>query len=247
MAGPRESPYDAFAWAYNRYWGGRFASQVFPVLERLVFPLWPAGGRILDLCCGTGQLTHALTSRGLRVTGIDESEGMLGFARRNVPAAEFILADARAFVLPAVHHGVVSTFDSLNHIMSLKELTQVFWNVHAALVEHGAFLFDLNMEEGYRVRWRGTASLVEDDNVCIVLPGYDSDAKIGRYDITLFRLEAGTWRRSDLTHFQKCYSEAEVRSALAHAGFRDVSTYDAERDLGMSRNVGRTFFLARTG
>jgi len=40
-------------------------------------------------------------------------------------------------------------------------------------------------------------------------------------------------------------SEGEVRSALAEAGFREVSAYDAEKDLGMSGNVGRTFFLAR--
>jgi SAM-dependent methyltransferase len=243
--GRRHSDYDPFAWFYNRYWGERFAEQVLPVLDRLVFPLWPAGGRILDLCCGTGQLAHALATRGFRVTGIDGSVAMLRHARENAPGAEFILADARSFTSPAGYDGVLSTFDSLNHVMSLPELTATFRNVHAALVEHGAFLFDLNMEEGYRARWRGTASIVEDDDVCIVLPGYDPKERIGRYDITLFELKAGGWQRSDLTLLQRCYSEAEVRSALGQAGFGEVSTYDAENDLGMPRNVGRTFFLAR--
>lgn len=243
--GRRYADYDPFAWFYNRYWGARFAGLVLPVLERLVFPLWPAGGRLLDLCCGTGQLAHALATRGFLVTGIDGSEAMLRHARDNAPGGEFILADAQSFALPSVYHGALSTFDSLNHVMSLPELTAVFRNVHAVLVERGVLLFDLNMEEGYRVRWRGTASIVDDDNVCIVLPGYDPEERIGRYDITLFELKAGTWHRSDLALFQRCYPEAEVRSALGEAGFRRVSTYDAEKDLGLSRNVGRTFFLAR--
>jgi len=28
-------------------------------------------------------------------------------------------------------------------------------------------------------------------------------------------------------------------------GFFDIATFDAERDLGLARNVGRMFFLAR--
>ncbi|MEK6716502.1 MAG: hypothetical protein AABZ16_03320, partial [candidate division NC10 bacterium] len=101
------------------------------------------------------------------------------------------------------------------------------------------------MEEGYRARWRGSEAIVDDDNVCVVRAGYNAEEKVGWNEITMFRREGGIWRRADLTLRQRSYAEAEVRSALTEAGFSDIATFDAEGDLGLARNVGRMFFLAR--
>ena len=76
------SDYDRFAWVYNKHWGNEFTPRVFPILENLVLRRTPAGGRILDLCCGTGQMAQTLTALGYRVTGIDGSAEML----RNTPS-----------------------------------------------------------------------------------------------------------------------------------------------------------------
>jgi len=113
---------------------------------------------------------------------------------------------------------------------------------------HGVlFLFDLNMEAGYRARWRGSAAMVEADNVCAVRAAYDPERKIGRNEITMFRLAGERWRRWDVTLTQRCYLGEEVRGALAQAGFGEIAERDAEGDLGLSGNVGRSFFLARKG
>jgi SAM-dependent methyltransferase len=183
-----------------------------------------------------------LTARGYAVTGLDGSEAMLRFARENAPAAEFILADARDFSLPSAYHGVVSTFDSLNHILRPDELTSAFRCVCAALADGGHFVFDLNMEEGYKSRWRGSFGIVEADHVVIARSSYRPDERIGQMDFTLFFLEDG-WQRTDFTLTQRCYSEAEVTSALAAAGFAEVQMYDAQRDLELAGGVGRTFFV----
>jgi trans-aconitate methyltransferase len=50
--------------------------------------------RILDLGCGTGQLTHKIAESGAQVTGIDSSPDMIGQARQNYPAIKFVLGDA---------------------------------------------------------------------------------------------------------------------------------------------------------
>ncbi len=52
------------------------------------------GERILDLGCGTGQLTQQIAESGADVTGLDSSPDMIGQARQNYPALRFILADA---------------------------------------------------------------------------------------------------------------------------------------------------------
>ncbi len=242
------SDFDPFAWIYNKHWGADFSQRVLPVLEKLILAHLPAGGRILDLGCGTGQLAQILLKRGYQVTGLDGSEEMVRIARDNARGGEFILDDARSFRLPAAYQAVISTYDSLNHIMSLEELTQVFRNVCVALQEAGLFLFDLNMEEGYRTRWRGSFGIVEDDHVCVIRAHYQPDERIGQTSITIFRSEGEVWGRSDVTLFQKCYSEQEVRSSLRASGFADIRAYDAQKDLGWPREVGRTFFTcSRSG
>ncbi|MEV6211076.1 methyltransferase domain-containing protein [Kitasatospora sp. NPDC051914] len=48
-----------------------------------------SGARVLDVGCGTGDpTTRQLSAGGLRVTGIDLSDGMLAAAARAVPGAE---------------------------------------------------------------------------------------------------------------------------------------------------------------
>ena len=43
------------------------------------------GAAVLEIGCGTGQLTRQLAGRGLHVTAIDIGPAMIGAARRNVP------------------------------------------------------------------------------------------------------------------------------------------------------------------
>jgi demethylmenaquinone methyltransferase / 2-methoxy-6-polyprenyl-1,4-benzoquinol methylase len=54
------------------------------------------GDRVLDACCGTGDLAVAAQRVGGRVTGLDFSERMLERARRKEPAIEWVRGDVLA-------------------------------------------------------------------------------------------------------------------------------------------------------
>jgi len=54
------------------------------------------GERILDLGCGTGQLTKKIADSGANVLGLDASPDMIGQARQNYPRLQFVLANAAA-------------------------------------------------------------------------------------------------------------------------------------------------------
>ncbi len=243
----RYSDYDSFARVYNKHWGSNFIPLVLPILENHLLKQLPANARILDLCCGTGQLARLLADRGYRITGIDGSEEMLRFARENAPEVEFIIADARSFKLGNSYHAVISTFDSLNHILSLEELTTVFKNVYNSLREGGLFLFDLNMAAGFRKDWHDEFSIVEEDNVCILRSRYNPDEKLARFMATIFYRDDG-WQRSDLTLIQRCYSEEEVLSALEKAGFTGTNSYACDVLKGLielTEDAERAFFICK--
>lgn len=57
--------------------------------------VWP-GDRVLDACCGTGDLAIEAERRGGRVVGLDFSERMLERARRKSPTIEWVRGDALA-------------------------------------------------------------------------------------------------------------------------------------------------------
>jgi SAM-dependent methyltransferase len=242
------SQYDDFAWFYHKYWGSgptSFASRVLPVVERFVLARVPPGGQILDVCCGTGQLAGILSTKGYTVTGIDGSAEMLRFARTGTPGLEVIHADARAFALPPRFDGAVCLYDSLNHLLQLGELGAAFRNVHAALKEGGAFLCDFNMQAGFEARWRGSFGIAEDDHVLVYRASYDAGTKVGRSAITMFRRQVETWRRTDVMMYQRCYAEGEITDALRAAGFAELAVFDAEHDLHMEGQRGRSFFSGR--
>jgi SAM-dependent methyltransferase len=239
------SDYDAFAWFFDKYWSREIPEQMMAAIEQALLPRLPERARVLDLCCGTGQLAAALAARGLLVTGIDNSAEMLHYARRNAPAASFVRADARRFAFRKSFDAIVSTFDSLNHFLTLEELAAVFRQTRRALNQTAWFLFDINVERGFVAHWRDYYAIVEESAVCVLRGEYDAERRLGRYDITMFRRRGKSWQRADTTISERCYELKEIKHELKQAGFNEVLTFDADRDLGLVGHTGRIFFLAR--
>jgi SAM-dependent methyltransferase len=237
------STYDNFAWFYDKYWG-KWTGQVLPAFEKVFFPHIPERGLILDLCCGQGQMAAALTDMGYRVIGVDGSEEMLRYARCRAPKVTFIHADAQAFVVPEKCDAALSTYDSLNHIMTLEGLTSAFACVRKALKPGAPFLFDLNIDEGFKGNWQGSFGKVEDDNAIIARGSYDPEAAQAELALTMFRLTDGKWNRSDLVIPEKCYTDAEVTATLEETSFTEIQQFNSAKDFG-AKSAGRDFWLAR--
>jgi SAM-dependent methyltransferase len=240
-----ETGYDPFAWFYEAYWGRDVARDLLGAIQKLLLPLLGPRSAILDLCCGTGRIVAELDRMEFKVTGLDSSREMLSYAQRNAPSAVFLLADARSFETADRFDAVISTFDSLNHMMSLKELSSVFQSVYNCMADRGLFFFDMNLERGFRRNWQEEFSVVDDDKVCVVKGHYDKAARVGKYEFTLFRQDGENWRRSDFTILQRCYRRNQIERALKSAGFSNIVVFDAERDAGLAEHFGRIFVLAQ--
>jgi SAM-dependent methyltransferase len=243
---PVTETYRDFAWFYERYWNEEFHSLAFPILERIWLPSVAEGGRILDVCCGTGYLAGLLVERGYRVTGIDASEAMIRHARERAPEAEFQVADAARFEVVGPFDAAVSTFDSLNHIAEPGDLQACMRRVAGALKPGGRFAFDMLAEDAYRTRWGESFALVRDDHVLTISgSGFDFRTRLARCMITMFRLIEGQWRRSDAVVQERCYSPEEIEGALRDAGFDRIQRFNGhEVGMGGQLGEGRVFYVA---
>ncbi len=238
--------YDDFADVYNRYWG-RFSVEILPILEQLALKDCPPGAAILDLCCGTGQLASELTQRGYKVAGVDGSKQMLKYARINAPKAAFCCSDVRFFELPTDFAIAFSTYDSLNHMLSLDDLEKVFLNVHRQLEKEGVFVFDMNLESGFQSRWMGQFHIASETSAVMMDSKYNEKEKLATANITIFAQneeDKSLWRRNNVTLRQCAYTVDELVNTLDTAGFAEIEAFDAHRDFEM-RQVGRAFFRAK--
>jgi SAM-dependent methyltransferase len=90
---------------------------------RLTEPLFPAGSRVLDIGCGTGDDALALQARGVHVTGIDASPEMVRIARERGTDASVCRAEHLSD-LQGSFDGVLSNFGALNCVQDLAVLRE---------------------------------------------------------------------------------------------------------------------------
>jgi trans-aconitate methyltransferase len=91
---------------------------------------------ILDLGCGTGQLTEKIALSGAEVMGIDNASAMIEKARQNYPQLKFEIADAINFQVEKPLDGVFSNA-ALHWILDADAVIRC---IYQALKPNGRFI-----------------------------------------------------------------------------------------------------------
>jgi SAM-dependent methyltransferase len=243
------SSYDDIAGMYDAFWADWYLPAALPALEKLFFSRVPPNAKILDVCCGSGHVTQELVRRGYQVTGVDGSAALIAIARSRLPGVRFYVQDVQRLQIEGPFEAAISTFDSLNHVLSLAGVQEVFVNVHNRLTAGGVFVFDMNLEDAYTqdlTQWHVT---LNDNAVGLVRGHYDPVSKTAATELVWFTRQGETenWLRRKSVVEQRCYPEGEILLALRAAGFSHIEALMAA-DAGMEPDLalGRIFFVAMT-
>lgn len=242
------SSYDEIAGIYHTLWADWYLPAAKPALEELFFSRVPRSARVLDLCCGSGHVTKELVARGYEVTGIDSSAALIAQAQKDLPGVDLRVQDARAIQLEDAFDATISTFDSLNHILSVSELYQVFGGVHHVLKPEGLFLFDMNLEKAYFTNQQRWTVDVTPGSVSLVRGTYDPAEKKASTEVIWFKRtrKNNFWEQHRSVVEQRCYPLAEILAGLRDAGFHAIEATPAEKlGVGPELGFGRIFFSAR--
>ncbi len=206
-------------------------------------------GLVLDLGCGTGQITKRLALAGYDMIGVDLSADMLQIAQERKGDLDilYLLQDAREFELYGTVRAVISTCDSLNYITDREDLLKVFRLVNNYLDPGGLFVFDMNSVHYYRdICADNTFAESRDECSFIWENSYDPQDRINEYDLTLFvRTQEGLYERTAETHCERAWSVEEIHELIEEAGlvFEGISeAYSCEEP---DENTERILFFAR--
>lgn len=104
----------------------------------------PAGSRVLDLCCGMGRHSLALTEFGYQVTGVDLSEVLLSAARKSDPqkSVTWLRGDMRDVPLDTPFDAVVNLFTSFGYFDQDEENAKVLHEIDRLIKPGGRFIID---------------------------------------------------------------------------------------------------------
>jgi SAM-dependent methyltransferase len=215
-------------------------------------PILPKVTSACDLACGTGSTALGLAAKGIRVTGVDLSRDMCRLSRQKAKQARLTLrvicADMRSFRLPETVDLVLCEYDAVNHVPRKSDFTRVARSVARALRPGGYFYFDVNNRRGFASYWKGSFCIEKPGVVLVMSNGNDASHDRAWSDCNLFIRNGSLWRRHRERVEEVCWSNAEIRQALRHAGFDRIKAWDSAHFITNFPEMKpgcRTHYLAR--
>ncbi len=180
---------------------------------------------VLDLACGTGEMTKTLAKRGFDMTGVDGSEEML--AEATVKASNFtpdvllLQQDMRALDLRDVVDGAVCLQDSLNHLLKTADLQAVFDRLRLFIAPGGLVLFDMNTPYKHREILGNHDFVLETEGlVCNWQNLYTEKTATVEMQLDFFEEEAdGRYLRTTDWVRERAYTLKTIRQILEKAEF----------------------------
>ena len=192
---------------------------------------------ILDLACGTGQMTFELHKRGYDMIGADASEEMLYKAYdkaydREINDILFIKQDMRDFELYGTVGAITCCLDSINYLTTVQDLEKCFATAHNYLDPDGLFLFDVNTPYKFENIYGNNSYIFEDTDsygqtaYCGWQNEYDRESSLCNFYLTVFsKNENGDYTRNDDEQTERCYTMEELKTSLEKCGFEVIGFY----------------------
>lgn len=200
-------------------------------------------GDVMELACGSGEITIALSQEGYHVSASDLSSDMVhaAIAKPGSEAIAWSVMDMSKFEDEHVYDGILCLCDSFNYLLSDTQVDHMFTQVYSHLRDQGVFIMDMHsldrldefVEEyneagkimSHEYQW--TIYAVE-DRIYQNFAFYDEDGRV--------TLEQ---------HIQRVYDPMDIKARLEQTGFQ-VEIYTDFTQEGICEGE-KQFFVCRKG
>lgn len=243
--------YTSFASVYDTFMDNIPYEEWAEYLTDLLKEYLVSDGLVLDLGCGTGNMTEQLAKAGYDMIGIDNAEEMLEIAMEKKAQSGhdilYLLQDMREFELYGTVKAIVSICDSMNYITEEEDLVKVFRLANNYLDPKGVFIFDFNTVYKYS-EILGNQTIAEDRDECSFIWDnyYYEHEQINEYELSLFiREESGLYRKYQETHYQRAYDLETMKSLIKESGLEYITAYDAFTKNAPTDESERIYVIAR--
>ena len=220
------------------------------------------GNDLLDLGCGTGNITVPLARKGYHITAIDLSAEMLKKAREKTARCEangeslhidwqqqdmtqLDLYDAEDNFM--MFDGVIATFDAFNYIIEPEALQFLLQELSDHINDNGILIFDVQTPYKLREYLGNNIYTLHRPEVEYVWENhFDEEDQICQMDITFFlRQENALYQRVTESHTERVYEIELLQLWLSMTGFEVIGVYQELSEQPLVPDSHRAVFVVR--
>jgi 2-polyprenyl-3-methyl-5-hydroxy-6-metoxy-1,4-benzoquinol methylase len=214
---------------------------------------YQAGGKnLLDLACGTGELSVRFAKEGFSVTGVDLSPDMLAVAQAKAQKEGVFIPFYEQDMASLEGHGefdIIGIFcDSLNYLQSDDDVIHTFASAYNHLKAGGLFFFDVHSTYKVSQLFIDQTFTLADDHLSYIWNSFAGELPNSvEHELSFFILDeqSGKYDRFDEIHYQRTYPTSQYSSWLEAAGFEILEISADFTNNEPQDQSERIFFIAR--
>ena len=223
--------YNKFAYIYDELMDDIDYEKWYLYIESIFDKFQKEPKMLLEMACGTGNLSYYFAKNGYDLTCFDLSNDMLSIAYnklKNFKKVKILNQNMVNFNINKKFDAIISICDSINYILNEEDLLKTFTNVKNHINKNGIFIFDINSY--YKL------SEIIGDNIFIEDRGdvfytwenyFDEKNDIVNFFISFFiQEEDGRYFRFNEEHFEKAYKTEKIIKLLKQSYFTEIYVFD---------------------
>lgn len=207
---------------------------------------------ILELACGTGNLTIPLTKKNYDIAGIDISFEMLNVAREKAQKedVELVLLQQDIAELEFDVENldcVLCACDGFNYLTYDDEIENCFSKVYELLKKNGLFIFDISSFYKLSTILGNNMFGENREEISYMWQNFfDEEENLVDMELAFFvKDEFGKYDKFSETHKQRAYTEREMKRFLREVGFTDIESFSDFTFESPKKDSERIFFVAK--
>lgn len=205
---------------------------------------------ILEIACGTGNITGLLAEDNYKITAFDLSEEMLVKAYEklrkynNVSLLNMNMLD---FKIDRSFDAAICCCDGINYLLNEEEVEGFFSRVFKHLSSEGVFIFDFSTIYKFQNQLGKNTIVTEEDEIFMVWENlYNNGDHTCEMTLNFFVYDNnGFYRRIEENQKQKTYECDIIWSLLKKVGFSIVGIFDGYSEEICKSTSDRAVFVCQ--
>lgn len=199
---------------------------------------------ILDLACGTGNISYYLSQKGYEIIGMDKSEDMLSQASsKGIDNLTLVKGDMTSFNLFKKVDCCVCMLDSINHLESIDDVKRCFDCVYNVLNTGGIFIFDVNTVYKHKRILADNSFVFDEEDFFLAWDNeFLGDNKV-RILLDFFVYNGNSYDRHSEEFIETAYDIDELSDALKN--FEVIGIYDDLSKEAPKEKSERLYFVCK--